>query len=358
MHAPAAHPPAPPAFWRTLILLTLATLAFLVASLTPARAADGNVTWTVRTATNGYGSDRSSYNYNVNPGGQVKDAMVVANRGKSPLVLTVYAADGYTTEKGQLDLLTDQKKSRSIGAWVHATHSTVRIPAGKTAQVPFTVTVPRNATPGDYVGGVLTSLKQADDSQGINVDRRLGIRIKLRVSGPLKPALAIEDLHVGYHGNSTPFSPGTATVTYTLHNTGNALLSGTQEVTLTGPFGMLRTDAGRIASPPELLPGERWKVSVPVHDVAAAIRITAKASITPALTDAAGSTSSLKPLEATTTGWAVPWTLFLGLALAGAAAITVFLYRRRNRGRRAEREEARVRRAVEEALRGRAQQKA
>ncbi|MDT0440516.1 MULTISPECIES: WxL protein peptidoglycan domain-containing protein [Streptomyces] len=341
---------------RAVVPTLLAALAFTGVATAPATAADGDVTWTVRTAANGYGKDRSSFSHAVNPGGRIEDAMVVANHGKDPLRLTVYAADGYTTGKGQLDLLTEEKRSTGVGAWVRPGKSAVTVAPGRTAEIPFTVTVPRDATPGDHVGGILTSLRQADDTEGIAVDRRLGIRVKLRVSGALRPALAVERPHVDYHGTADPFGQGDATVTYTLHNTGNAMLSGAQQVTLTGPFGTLRTDAGAIAAPPELLPGERWTVTVPVHGVTPALRLTATVTVTPAITDAAGSTTSLPPVEATVTGWAVPWTLVLALLCLASAATAVFLLRRRGRARRAEREDALVRDAVERALHERERQ--
>ncbi len=354
MHAVAPPRRTTPALLGVVLLTLLAALAFAGTSTGQARAAEGEVTWTVRTAANGFGDDRPSFSYGVNPGGKVEDAMVVANHGTDPLRLAVYAADGYTTEKGQLDLLTQEKRSPSIGTWVHATGDSVEIAPGKSAEIPFTVEVPRNATPGDYVGGILTSLKQPGDTEGIAVDRRLGIRIKLRVSGALRPALAVEDLHVGYEGSANPFAQGDATVTYTLHNTGNALLSGTQKVTLTGPFGMLSTDAGDIAAPPELLPGERWKVTVPVHDVTPAFRLGAAVTVTPLITDAAGSTTALDPVRATAHGWAVPWTLLLLLILVLAATVTAFVRVRRARARRARREDERVREAVDQALREKA----
>ncbi|MFJ5684770.1 WxL protein peptidoglycan domain-containing protein [Streptomyces sp. NPDC093099] len=336
---------------RTVALPLLMALAIAGLCAGPAQAADGDVTWTVRTAANGYGDDRSSYSYTVNPGGQVKDAMVVANRGKSPLELTVYAADGFTTDTGQLDLLTKDKKSTGIGAWARAGRDSVVIKPGTSAEVPFTVRVPGNATPGDYVGGVLTSLKQADEAEGISVDRRLGIRVKLRVSGELKPKLAVEDLHVDYTGSANPFAKGDATVTYTIHNTGNALLSARQTVSVSGPFGWLRTEAGDIAAPPELLPGESWKTKVPVHGVAPGVSVAATATLTPLLTDASGSTTSLKPVEATAHGWAVPWTLLLLIVVLLAAVVGAFILTRRTRARRKVREDARVQNAVEQALR-------
>ncbi|MFF9124461.1 WxL protein peptidoglycan domain-containing protein [Streptomyces sp. NPDC014889] len=336
---------------RTAALALLMAFALTGLRAAPAAADGGDVTWTVRTAQNSYGADRSSFSYAVNPGGRVEDAMVVSNRGKSPLTLAVYAADGFTTDTGQLDLLTKDKKSVGVGAWIHAGRTSVVLKPGKSLQVPFTVTVPHNATPGDYVGGVLTSLRQSDEAEGINVDRRLGIRVKLRVSGDLRPTLAVENLRVDYSGSANPFAAGDATVTYSIHNTGNAVLSARQTVSVAGPFGWLRTEAGRIPSPPELLPGESWKVKVPVHGVTPGIGLTATATLTPLLTDASGSTTALDPVRATAHGWAVPWTLLLLLVLLIAIAVAAVVRTRRGRARRKVREDARVRDAVAQALR-------
>lgn len=336
---------------RAVVLGLLTALALVCAHPTPAAAADGDVSWRVRTGANAYGDDRSSFSYAVNPGGTVEDTMVVTNRGRTPLRLAVYASDGYTTDAGQLDLLTRDKRSTGVGVWTHPKVTSVTVAPGKSADVPFTVTVPGNATPGDHVGGLLTSLKQADTAAGINVDRRLGLRVAVRVGGELKPRLAVEDAHLDYHGSAGPFSKGSATVTYTVHNTGNALLSGRQEVAVRGPFGWLRTGAGDLPDTPALLPGERWKVTVPVPDVAPGVRLTATATVLPLLTDASGSTTPLDPVEASAGAWAVPWALALIVLLLLAAVVAVVLLARRNRARRTAREAALVRDAVQAALR-------
>ncbi|MFJ4407696.1 WxL protein peptidoglycan domain-containing protein [Streptomyces sp. NPDC088910] len=338
-------------FVRTAVLALLLALAVTGLSARPAAAAEGDVAWTVRTASNSFGADRSSYSYAVNPGGKVEDAMVVANRGKAPVDLGVYAADGFTTDKGQLDLLPADKKSRAIGVWARAARERVVVQPGKTVEVPFTLAIPANATPGDYVGGILTSLTQPDDAQGINVDRRLGIKIKLRVSGAIKPTLAVEDLHVSYGGTAAPFSKGDATVTYRIRNTGNAIMSTRQSVKLKGLFGWFAVTGGKTATPPELLPGESWKVSVPVHDVAPAVRLTATVTLTPLFTDASGSTTQLKTVQSTAHTWAFPWTLTALVLVLLALAVAAFLHTRRTRTKRKAAEDARVRTAVEQALR-------
>ncbi|GAA2612925.1 WxL protein peptidoglycan domain-containing protein [Paractinoplanes durhamensis] len=336
------------------------TVAALLAALAsglfaaPAHAAGGDVTWTVRTASNSYGDDRSSYSYAINPGSTIKDAMVVANRGKDPLNLAVYTADGFTTEAGQLDLRTRDTKALAIGAWAKPTGATIAVAPGRTVQVPFAVTVPANATPGDYVGGILTSLTQASSTETINVERRLGIRIKLRVGGDLAPALSVEGLAVDWNGSANPIADGDATVSYTIHNTGNASLSADQAVRIEGAFGMFHADAAKIAAPPELLPGESWKVSVPVHGVAAAVDLTATVTLTPKITDASGTTTSLPAVTESTHFRAVSWTLILLIVLAIALIVVAVLLRRRNRARRRAREDDRVAKAVADALREKA----
>ncbi|SDS50843.1 WxL protein peptidoglycan domain-containing protein [Actinoplanes derwentensis] len=324
---------------KTVVVALLAALA-----IPPVQAADGDVTWTVRTASNSLGATRSSFGYDVSPGTTTSDAMVVANKGTEAVNLKVYTADGYTTDAGQLDLLTGDKKSKAIGAWVRPTSTAVTVAPGRTVEVPFTITVPADATPGDHVGGIVTSLTAPDKTANVNVERRLGIKIKLRVAGDLAPALAIENLDADYHD-------GSATVSYTIHNTGNAVQTASQAVTVSGPFGWFRADATGIVTPPELLPGESWQVKVPISNVTPALLLTATATVTPLLTDASGSTTALNPVTATATTWAFPWMITLLVAVLIALVILVVVLNRKRRARRKEREDERVREAVEQALR-------
>jgi hypothetical protein len=338
-----------------LALLTAAATSLAGAAGATAAAPDGagDVTWTVRTASNDFGSDRTGFAYTVEPGASVDDALVVANHGDEPLDLAVYAADGYTTESGQLDLLTPDLESTGVGAWLTTGTSEVTVEPGATVELPFTVAVPDDATPGDYTGGVLTSLVQADAAEGITVDRRLGIRVDLRVGGELAPSLAVEDVHVTYSGTPNPAAGGDATVTYTLHNTGNTALSAHQAVAVSGPFGLLRVDAGEVEAPPQLLPGEEWTVSVPVAGAWPAVRLGADVTVTPTLTDAAGSTSSLTPVTAAAHTWAVPWALLVVVLLVVAAAVLVPRLLRRRRRERAAEQERRVQERVAAELRAR-----
>ncbi len=112
--------------------------------------------------------------------------------------------------------------------------------------------MPDDATPGDYAAGVVSSLVVVAED-GVTTDRRLGSRVHLRVQGELAPALAVDDVRLAYDGTLNPFAPGSATVTFTVTNEGNARVAPATAVRVAGPFGLGATSATDV-DVPELLP--------------------------------------------------------------------------------------------------------
>lgn len=336
-----------------LVLVTAGVLAGLPAGAASAAAGD-EVSWGVRTASNDQGSDRRNYSYDLDPGSRLSDALVIVNHDQTPLDLQVYAADAYTNAGGQLDLLGRGEESTTVGRWISLDTDHVQVPPGGQVEVPFTVEVPDNATPGDHVGGLVTSLASPEVDDGISVDRRLGVRVQLRVGGELVPDLTVTDLHVDWSGTLDPFGTGQATVGYTVRNTGNARLTAGQAVSVAGPLGRLRTAAAAMTPVPELLPGEEWAVTVPVEGVAPTVRVTAEVVLQPALQEEGGGGPVLPALTTTASAWAVPWTLLALLAVLAALVVVGTRLARARRRRRVRLADARVAEAVEQALRERA----
>ncbi|MFC5928175.1 DUF916 domain-containing protein [Cryobacterium melibiosiphilum] len=350
-----ARPPRSPHAAVTLLRALPIALIFVlgVPTVSPAVAAasEGDVTWGVRTATSGTDPERQNFGYTLDPGESLSDALIISNHDEEPLELDVYAADGFTTTSGQVDLVTRDTASVAAGSWTALDTGQVSIPAGESVEVPFTVTIPAEATPGDYLGGILTSLPQPGQEQGIDVDRRLGIRMHVRVLGDLQPGLSVENLSVSYAGTANPFGTGDATVSYSVVNTGNVRVAAGQTVGLAGPWGMLPTDIANVAAVPELLPGESWPVTVSVAAISPVFWLTASVFLDPELAVVAGSTPGITPVEASAGTWALPWAQLVLLVLLAAGVVATMLVRKRRRTRRALREDARVQQAVDEALR-------
>lgn len=289
-------------------LLCVAALCALVAAR-PAHAADAQ--WTVRTATNDFGTGRRDYGYTLSPGGRIEDGIEVVNQGTAPLRLALRPADAVMDAAGRIDMRA--ARSDGVGGWVHLQEQAVVVEPGATLTVPFVIAPPRGAAAGDHVGGIVTSAG----------GRRAGLQIRLRVSGALKPTLAVGGVHVEYSGSANPVGSGDATVTYTVRNTGNTILSAKQAVSASGPLGSWKREAGQVADTPALLPGASWEASAPLRDVAPALRVRATVRVTPLLIDAAGSTSPLAVVKADGGTWAVPWTLLVALGLLVGSVVVV-----------------------------------
>ncbi len=320
-------------------------LAALIA-LTAAADPDQEVAWGVKTAPADTGEGRQYYAFIAAPGTTIDDVLIISNHDDADLTLDVYGADGFTTESGQLDVLPRAEESTELGSWITFGEDSVTIPAGESAEVPFTVHIPDNATPGDYAGGVITSLPSPVQDAGVTVDRRLGVRVQLRVDGDLQPGAVISDLSVTYTPTVNPIGTATAEIAYTVRNAGNTRWSATQTVELSGPFGLFRTTAAGADPIPELLPGDSWSVTARSDQIILLFWLTADVTLDPAGPEGFGDDHVPAPPSAAAGVIAMPWAALVVLA---AVAAGILLWARQRRRRRAA-EDARVRAAVEEAL--------
>lgn len=319
---------------RIVLAVVVAVLALLPSSpvsvAQPARPED-QITFGIRPASKDAPDNRARFTYGATPGAVVKDYVAVSNVSLKPLTLEVYAADAFNTSEGGLDLLAGNRKSTDVGAWTKPDIATVTVGARSMVIVPFTVAVPPNATPGDHTGGIVASLvTEQVDAKGsrVRVDQRVGARVYLRVAGALRPRLAVEGMDGAYRTNWNPLGHGSASVTYTVRNTGNVRLQGRQQVTVSTPWGST-VDAKVNGELPELLPGNAIQLTAEVASVLPAGWLTAKVALEPAV--APGDQKlRVADVAATSTFAAVPWVpLAVLLSLIG---LVVFRrYRRRKR---------------------------
>ncbi|MFI5935295.1 WxL protein peptidoglycan domain-containing protein [Actinoplanes sp. NPDC051494] len=289
-------------------------------------AAGSDARWSVQPSTADGPDGRDYVIRRAAPGERVTDFVAITNLSTGPQSFTVYGTDAYTTDDGSFALLPAAQQAVDIGSWISLGATSYTVPANTRLDVPFTLTVPRTATPGDHAGGIIASLteEQTDAAgQKVLVDRRVAARVYVTVSGDVTPGLTIDTVRLRYTPSTNPATGGDMLVTYRVRNSGNLRLSGAGTVRVTGPFGWEL--AGTAALPiPELLPGAALTVTERITGVQPTVRLAAQVTVTPA---------GLSPTERTTSVWAWPW-LLVGLA---GLAVLVLAYRmiRRRRQERA-----------------------
>ncbi|MFG2984598.1 WxL protein peptidoglycan domain-containing protein [Streptomyces sp. NPDC048258] len=323
---------------RTSLYGLLVSLLLLGAGLLPAATATAadNGTWGVfPTPPAGAAmTDRAYFFHQGEAGTTVQDSATILNSSDKELTFQIFATDAVNTPVGgAFALLPVETRPKDVGAWIALppeTATTVTVPAKGRKDIPFTVKVPADATPGDHVGGIVAlntaveGVRQEGKVQ-VGVKRSVGARLYFRVPGPLTPGLSVEDVMVS---RSAPLLPwvrdARATVSYALVNRGNVVVEPKVTVSAEGLFGreVLNRPARELKL--VLLPGQRIELTEPWPDAPqldwVTVTIAAGASARPELVSEAG-----------TDFVAVPWPAAGAVLVLAGAGIAFRVVRRRRR---------------------------
>ncbi|MGW5428141.1 hypothetical protein ACWET9_13110 [Streptomyces sp. NPDC004059] len=262
---------------RPVLLSASAALTLVLCLLAAPGAFAAPAEWSLAPV----GGGRPSF-YAEGPAGTVlQDTVVVTNPGRAPVVVRLSGTGLRTVFAGEAG-------------------NGIRVPARTRAAVPFTVTVPAGAAPGDRWGAVV-----ARDTRG----RTATVPVRLRVGGPALAALTVE--HLAVHADR---------ITYELVNRGTTVLAPRLAVRADGVLGRVLDRAPRTL-PVHLRPGARVKLTEPWPDRPALDAVDVRLTVT-----APGGAHD----TATTSARFVPWPTVAGVALF-AGAVAAFAARRRHR---------------------------
>ena len=311
-----------------VVALALALLAPVLAPASPAAAADG-ASWSVGPADNTLGQSRPNFDYALEAGAVLEDAFLVRNNGATDLTLTIYAADAFTTREGNIDLLAAGEESVDAGTWVDLGVNTVTLTPGEESTIPFTVTVPADARPGDHSAGIVASLTSNDPAAQVQVDRRLGSRMYIRLAGDLVPAVEATDLSVDFTGSWNPLAIGSLDVSYRLENLGNTRVTALSALDAAGPLGAASIASGDVQLP-EVLPGSDIVVSHQLTGVGALLWLSGAVDIRPSSVGLGA--AQLEAIELPFSIPAVPITVLLVVLVLALVIVAVVLVIRRRRG--------------------------
>ncbi|MEU3722771.1 DUF916 domain-containing protein [Streptomyces sp. NPDC031705] len=313
------------------LLPGLCGAALLLLPAAPATAAD-NGTWGVFPTPPAGASvtDRAYFFHQGAAGTTVHDSATILNSSDRELTFQVFATDAVNTPSGgAFALLPAETKPRDVGTWIALapeTATTVTVPPRARKDVPFTLTVPGDAAPGDHVGGIVALNTEVegvrkDGRVQVGVRRSVGARLYFRVPGPVTPGLSVEDVRVTRGAPLLPWvKDARATIAYALVNRGNVVVAPTVAVSAKGLFGRRVLDRPVRDRTLLLLPGQRIELTEPWPDAPQLDRVSVRVSASaPEVTAEAG-----------TEFLAVPWPA-AGAALVLAGAGTAFLVLRRRR---------------------------
>lgn len=301
-----------------IVLLSAIALTGAIIVDSTSATADDNIGISGQPAgADGNPDGRSRFSYGGDPGQQVSDNYLVRNSGTLPQSFTVLATDAFNDDAGAFGLRETGVAPTDIGAWTQFDNGTNRVQfdlaPGESRLVPFTVVIPADATPGDHAGGIMASV--VTPGEQVNVDRRIGTRLYLRVSGDIQAGLSISGIDSSYVGDWWNPLAGAVRVRYTVENTGNIALASNISLGVRTWFGVAAAEQAGDGIP-ELLPGSTRTFETDVPGVGAWVYLNPWVTLNPFVEgDDDAKRMPVPPTSRDSVLIAIPWLVVTALVL-------------------------------------------
>lgn len=177
---------------------------------------------------------QSIFVYELNPGQSKRDAVKVFNNTDSQRTILLDAVDSVLSSGGAFACAQSAEEKTDVGAWTTLSKTRIVLPAGGSATVPFTVTVPEDVAVGEHDGCITIQDKtntQRKANNGVVLGFRSGIRMAVAIPGDIVKKLEIDSLEV--QARKKQFY----TVVPTVSNKGNVSLDTDVTVNFETLFG-------------------------------------------------------------------------------------------------------------------------
>jgi hypothetical protein len=212
------------------------------------------------------GQPRSYFQVTVAPGRPARDTAIISNEGITTGRLQITISRGITA--GNSGSAYEDMAGRCTGAdcWVSGLPATVTLAPGARRVLAFTIAVPRQAPPGQYLAGITAesatrprAVRAGSSASVIIIDKvTVGIAVTVGPLSRLRTALVIPAVSAGWIGP-------TPRLYIPVRNTGQAFARATGQVSCQA--------GGRNHSWPVImetvLPGGHWQVSAQLLAMAA-----------------------------------------------------------------------------------------
>lgn len=180
-------------------------------------------------------------NLSANPGQTIKAQISLRDISSSKLLVSGQVNDFVAGgEDGTPKILMDSNESNpySLKSWVGKLPDLILKPR-EIQNLPISITVPANASPGGYYGVVRFTATPPDlKGTGVSLSASLGALVLLKVNGTVKEGVSIAELSVNHDGKTgTLFESTPLNFVERIKNEGNTHEQPTGQVTITDMFG-------------------------------------------------------------------------------------------------------------------------
>jgi hypothetical protein len=186
----------------------------------------------------------SYFDLTMAPGESRQLTVALGNNGGTAMDVSTYAADAYTIINGGFGAKETGTEPTGTTTWLDYTAEELPVPAGQATERAFTLSVPQETEPGQYITSLVLENAEPVEGSGevaLNQIVRQALPVTVQVSGALEPAF--EFGNAGHHETA-----GRSVVDVAITNTGNAHVKPAGDLTI-------RDDNGKTVSETQVTMG-------------------------------------------------------------------------------------------------------
>jgi hypothetical protein len=280
------------------------------------------------------GQSRPYFTLAIDPGGSVRDAIVVSNTGSTAITLRLGTSDGITAAYSGSAYGPLATSCGKIGCWVTDLPRTVTVGPHSEQDVPFRVTVPAGTAPSQYLAGISATPATAPKPVKLKLTQRSGTQVVIVQQVSVGVAVTVGQLArlrvtMNIAGVTAGWIETLVRISVNVRNVGQRFTKGTGRITcqLDGTTHTYPVDMDTV------LPGDTaalqvngigmhtgdWPCTVRITSSAGHVDTWAGTVIVPAETAAAtkriAKNDYVVPPRAGIPGWAIVLIVLAGLIL-------------------------------------------
>ncbi|HEV2653820.1 MAG TPA: DUF916 domain-containing protein [Ktedonobacteraceae bacterium] len=183
---------------------------------------------------------RSYFVLNTKPGTTLSENIRVTNVGMATGSVRLYPVSATTAQTSGIAYLSRNDALHDVASWIKMGQQPVTLAPGQSQIVPFQISVPASALPGQHVSGITAEnlTLQNGSTKGslhINLQHLSVMAVQVNVPGPTVEQMAVT-------GIKASGSSGYQSLLVALSNTGNQMLKLTGELKVRSAQGLLLQD--------------------------------------------------------------------------------------------------------------------
>jgi len=179
------------------------------------------------------GADGDYFTVEAAAGTTTELTVVLGNADDEPLKLRTYANDTVPMTNGGFSIADEDVAPTGTATWIDYAAETFEFASGEGVERTFTVTIPQDAAPGQYIAGIALQTAEPLEVEGTSLFNQIirkTIAVFIIVPGPEQPAFSL--------GEPALLTDGALSrIEIPVENTGNVLIKPQGQLTLTDGSG-------------------------------------------------------------------------------------------------------------------------